>query len=251
MLLLVVTMTSANNTAGAIYGLRLQIQFSGSGTFMRNKAGMDYGRNCNGTAMHVEFSSISLSGYFKFIHNHIITDKVYQIAGGTIAVSHSSLTLQGAIFFHNNLNLFGAAILLSHSECLISGHAVFEGNKAFTDGGAIDATPSSLIIKSNEFYLHNNSEYINSECFSKSYSQSILFCNNSAGGWGGAVELEDSNMSLTGSVVFMANEASDGGGIDITYTTDLKKCSPNYIIFEEPLDLIFHANLATRSGGAL
>ena len=141
--------------------------------------------------------------------------------------------------------------MLSHSECLISGHAVFEGNKAFTDGGAIDATPSSLIIKSNEFYLHNNSEYINSECFSKSYSQSILFCNNSAGGWGGAVELEDSNMSLTRSVVFMANEASDGGGIDITYTTDLRKCSPNYIIFEEPLDLIFHANLATRSGGAL
>ena len=66
MLLLVVTMTSANNTAGTIYGLRSQIQFSGSGTFMRNKAGMDYGRNCNGTAIHVEFSSISLSGYFKF-----------------------------------------------------------------------------------------------------------------------------------------------------------------------------------------
>ena len=159
---------------------------------------------------------------------------------GTIAAFHSSLTLQGAFFFNNNANLFGGAIWLNNSECLISGHAVFADNKAFTDGGAIDAIHSSLIIKS--FYLYNNSEYTNSECFSKSYSRGIIFCNNPAEGNGGAVNLEDSNMTLTGFVVFMANEAWLGGGMSIHYT-EIRKFSPNYIIIDELLNLHFHSML--------
>ena len=41
--------------------------------------------------------------------------------------------------------------------------------------GAIGAFQTSLIINNNEFFLYNNSENTNSMCFSKSYSQSILF----------------------------------------------------------------------------
>ena len=79
--------------------------------------------------------------------------------------------------------------------------------------GAIGAFQTSLIINNNEFFLYNNSENTNSMCFSKSYSQSILFCNNSAERRGGAIALGDSNMILTGSVLFMANVALWGGGL--------------------------------------
>ena len=240
---------TANNTAGAIYGLRSHIQFNGSGTFMKNKAGMENGPNHAGTAIHVEFSSISLRGYFKFSDNHVKLES-YSITGGAIAASKSSLTLQGAFFFYNNCNFEGGAIWLNNSNCLICGHAVFAGNKAI-NAGAILAIWSSLIIKSNEFFIYNISEYTNSECYSKSYPQGILFCNNSAQNSGGAIILDDSNMSLTGSVIFISNEAYWGGGIYMLYTSDILKCSPNVIIFEEPLNLLFHSNIAKISGGAL
>ena len=242
---------TANNTAGAIYGLRSQIQFNDSGTFMRNIAGIDCRHNSDGTAIHVEFSNISLCGYFKFSYNHIIKDEWYQDGGGTIAVSYSLLTLKGkgAFFFNNNSNHYGGAIWLNNSVCLISGHAVFASNKAFVDGGALGAIHSSLIIKN--FNWYNNSEYTNSECFSKSYSQGIIFCNNSAEVCGGAVNLEGSNMTLSGFVVFMANKAWCGGGISLYYTSEITKLSPNFVIFDEPLNLLFHSNVAKRSGGAL
>ena len=243
---------TANNTAGAIYGLRSQIQFNGSGTFIRNIAGMENGHNPNGTAIHVEFSSISLKGHYNFSDNHVIILDWYAIAGGAIDASHSSLTLQGVFFFNNNSNINGGAIWLDNSNCLISGHAVFAGNKAFNAAGAIGAFQSSLIIESNEFDLYNISEYTNSECFSKSYSLGILFCNNSAETHGGAIQLDNSNMTLTGSVVFMANKAWLGGGITIFfYTSHIQICNPNFIILQEPLNLLFYSNIAKKSGGAL
>ena len=135
----------------------------------------------------------------------------------------------------------------------MSGHVGFEGNEAFSTGGAIRATHSSLIIKS-EFYLYSNSEYINSERTSTSASSNIivLFFNNLARIWGGAVFLEESSMSLTGSVFFLANKAGNGGGgISIFYSSDSRICHPNFITFQGPLDLLFRSNAARGLGGAL
>ena len=59
-------------------------------------------------------------------------------------------------------------------------------------------------------------------------------------------------MTLTGSVIFMANKARLGGGISIQYNSDLRKCyNPNFIIFQEPLDLLFLSNSARNFGGVL
>ena len=246
---------TANNSAGAMYGLRSKIQLSGNNTFIGNRVGMDYGHHCNGTAIHVEFSSISLNGYFKFLYNQIIENSVcfYSFgSGGAIAASYSTLTMQGVFYFINNSNCYGGAIFLLNSECLISGHVEFEGNVAF-DGGAIYARHSFLIVKSKESYSYNNSGYNNSESFSTSaYPKGvILFYSNSAGRFGGAVDLSESSMTLTGSVVLLSNKANHGGGINIHYIYDSRKCHSNFIILQEPLDLLFHSNFAKRFGGAL
>ena len=68
--------------------------------------------------------------------------------GGTIAVSYSSLTRQGVLYFMNNSNGSGGAIILRNSEHSICGFVVFEGNEAFIDSGAISATHSYLFISS-------------------------------------------------------------------------------------------------------
>ena len=245
---------TASNSAGAMYGLRSKIQLSGNNTFMGNRVGMEFGHHCNGTAIHVEFSSIVLNGYFKFLYNQIFenSSNLYFGCGGAIAASYSTLTMQGVFYFINNYNVNGGAILLSNSECSISGHVEFESNVAFHNGGAISATHSSLFVKNNEFNLYNKSEYSNNDSSSASYSMNIvLFFNNSARGFGGAVELHESNMTLTGSVIFMANKAENGGGMSIFYNSDSTKCHPHFIIFQEPLNILFHSNTAKRLGGAM
>ena len=242
---------TANYTAGAMYSLRSQIQLSGSGSFMRNRAGTEYVHN--GTAIYVEICNISLNGSFEFHSNQVIDNVTCfwcRYSGGAIAASFSSLTLQGEFYFINNSNCDGGAIWLYNSECLIYGHVEFESNKAFNDGGAISARNSSLIINSNEFYMYNISEYTNSEDFSTSFPQSIAFCNNSAG-WGGAIHIYDSNMTLMGSIIFMANKAGLYGGGIYYYESDSRKCNPNFIIFQEPSDILFHSNVAELAGGAL
>ena len=241
---------TAYNTAGAMYGLRSQIQLSGNNTFMGNRVGMKYGHNCNGTAIHVEFSSITFKGNCKFYNNQVIKVCLNKLGGGTISVSFSSITMQGVFHFNINSNKNGGAIMLCNSECLIIGHVEFKGNEAF-DGGAISVKYSSLIINSNEFYWYNNSEYINNQSFSALLTESvILFYKNSALQSGGAVNLYKSNITLTGSVIFMGNKAWFGGGI--FFFSDTRNCHrPNLIIFQEPLDVLFHSNAAIGPGGAL
>ena len=55
------------------------------------------------------------------------------------------------------------------------------------------AIQNSMIINSIEFYLYNNSEYINSGSSSTSYLKSIIpFFNNSVRGFGKAIYLHKS-----------------------------------------------------------
>ena len=89
---------TANYTAGAIYGLNSQIHMNGSGTFEGNRVGLGYNNNkhCDGKAIHVEHSSISLYGYFKFNDNQ--NDGCLNGGGsGIISIIYSSLILQGLI----------------------------------------------------------------------------------------------------------------------------------------------------------
>ena len=229
---------TANNSAGVMYCLRSQIQWNGKNTFIGNRVRL------NGTAIHIEFSSISMNGYFKFHYNRFINDSCYLYyfgCGGAIAASYSTLTMQGVFYFINNSNGYGGAIFLLNSECLISGHVEFEGNVAF-DGGAVYARHRSLIVKSKGSYSYSTPAY---------QKGVILFYNNSAGGLGGAVYLSETGMSLTGSVVLLSNKADHGGGIYTHYISDSRKCHSNFFVFQEPLDLLFHSNVAERLGGAL
>ena len=232
-----------------MYGLRSQMQLSDS-VFVGNRTGERI--NCD-SIIYIEFSSISLNGYFKFHSNRNVELRYWCFYDGSaIAASYSSLTLQGVVYFNNYASYRGGAIWLNNSKCLISGHVKFLSNKAFLDGGAISARNSSLnIISSNDFNLYNSSEYISSERFSTVIPQSIIFCNNSAGRWGGAVNLLESNMTLTGSFLFMGNNAQSGGGIAMYFSSDPRINNPNFLVFQESLDITFHENTASSSGGAL
>ena len=244
----VIQNNTATVTAGALYCFKSQINFNGSGTFVGNRAGLGQPLSY-GTAIYVMSTNISFNGYFNFSNNKLFQNYSHYNRGGTIATSYSSLIMQGIFYFINNSNIYGGAIFLRETKCLISGQAAFVGNEAINNGGAINARVSSLILQSDELY--NSSAFYSRECFHTSYTHVILFCNNSAGELGGAVHLNESNMTLTGSVNFVTNQAQSGGGISVYYTSEPGVSEPNFVVFQEPLDLLFYANVAERIGGAM
>ena len=181
---------TAYYTAGAMYGLRSQIQLSGKNIFIGNRVGMEeYRFKCDGTAIQVEFSSISLNGYFKF-HNNQNIEVCFWECGGTVSASFSSITMQGVFYFSNNSNLYGGAILLLNSKGSISGHVKFQSNEAFSSGGAISL--------------------FNSEC---DICGHVEFQGNDARGAGGAIALSNSKCFISGHVEFKGNKAAYGGAI--------------------------------------
>ena len=220
-----------NAIDGAVYGLNSQLYFRGNGTFVGNKVG---------SAIFIRSSFITFMGSFRFYDND-----------GAIVAFYSILTMQGVFYFANNSNCisYGGAICLQDTTCLIIGHLNLAGNSAYHSGGAIFADNSSLAIYGDKSVSRFDS--FNSECLSRSYSQSIIFCNNSAETFGGAIHVKDSNMTLTGSVIFVANKAFKGGAISIPYISEPSIDRPNFLVFQEPLDITFYANIARSVGGAI
>ena len=230
------------HVGSALYGSNSQIYFSGNGTFVGNKVG---------SAIYVQSTNISLNGCFIFYDNQRrkSLNYIFLYSNSIIVALDSLLTMQGVFYFLNNSNALGGAIMLHSTKCLITGYLKFAGNRALIDGGAIHVRNSSLTLQSDE--SANEFDSFNSECLSKSYSQSIIFCNNSAENTGGAIHLFDGNMTLSGSVIFVANKAQNGGGISIYYSSEPRLNNPNFLMFHEPLDIVFHANVAKRFGGAM
>ena len=210
----------------AVFGSNSQIHFNGNGTFVGG-----IGRS----AIHILSTNISFNGSFKF--------------NSTIVAGNSLITMHGVFYFMNNFNVLGGAIHLSNTKCIIIGLLKFAGNIAFHHGGAIYANNSSLTLQSDK--SANKLDSFDSVCLSKSYSQSIIFCKNLANVLGGAIHLLDSSMTLIGSVIFVANFAQSGGGISFHYSSEPRISNPNFLVFQEPLDITFHTNIAKRFGGAM
>ena len=227
---------------GAVFGSNSQIHFSGNGTLVGNKVR---------SAIYIMSTNISFNGSFKFYDKELLKyDGIFFFHfGGTIAAMNSIVTMHGVFHFVNNTNILGGAIHLSNTKCIIVGLLKIAGNTVLLYGGAIYARSSSLTIQSDESASRFDS--FNSECLSKSYPQSIIFCNNSAEKMGGAIHLEDSNMTLTGSVVFVANKAQNGGGISISFTSEPRINDLNFLVFQEPLNMLFYENVAKKFGGAM
>ena len=235
---------NTRDVGGAVFSSDSQIHFNGYGTFV--------GNGLVGSAIYIQSSTVSFKGNFIFYDNKILL-KLYAEYSinviGTIAALDSFLTMQGVFYFVNISNIIGGAMSLHNTKCSIIGLLKLAGNRALFSGGGMYASDSFLTIQSDE--SANRLDSFSSECLSKSYQRSITFCNNSAENMGGVIHLEDSNMTLTGSVVFSANKANSGGGISISYSSDPRINNPNFLVFQEPLDIIFDGNVAEKFGGAI
>lgn len=181
--------------------------------------------DADGGALVLKGGQYSISGKVLFINNSAIRH------GGAISVRDvdTSITLDGVAFISNYAG-YGGAIDLSEGDHSIAGNNIsFIYNHAIVHGGAIATYTGSHNISGNISFENNLSKRhggavaaLKNNC---KMSGTILFINNQASVFGGAAFLEgsgsgsfDSGHSMLGSISFIGNSATTGGGIYSTHT---------------------------------
>eukprot|EP00752_Nemacystus_decipiens_P012585 g11145.t1 len=140
-------------------------------------------------------------------------------AGGAIAASGASLTLNRTSLTGNSATGNGGAVYVTDGTSLSCVDVSFVGNRADISGGAVYVTGGSVV------------------------SCGGSWLNNTAGGYGGALGVSNgSTASWEEDAIFSQNTAGlDGGGLAVYNSSSVSWSAPS----------TFSANSATASGGAL
>ncbi len=148
--------------------------------------------------------------------------------GGVLYIQGGNTTLSGNSFVGNeSLGRGGAVLLTENANATFVGQNTFEGNKAGTNGGALNAYKSAGVV-------------------TFASESTTVFSNNTAVKLGGAIRNDNQIIFETGSKAeFIGNEAAYGGAIA---NTDEDKENP---IFKLEGSAVFKDNIASGSGGAV
>ena len=184
---------------GAIIAVSSTVTFSGRNTFAENSA-CSFSVVPFGGAILSFSSSLEFNGTTAFVRNNVTTSEYMaannQSVGGAISAT-GSLSFHGNVSFIENTAPTAGALYVENGHIEIHGTATFDGNTAtHTDGGAFQVSKNSFL----------------------SSDANMLFCNNSANHFGGAVRIAGSQMSV-GGLTFRNNHANYGGALSIFFAT--------------------------------
>ena len=169
----------------------------------------------NGGAIYAYNSSLEFLGRTQFLNN------TADVQGGAIDLESATATFAGTTSFSNNVASFGGSLFLyDNTSITFTGNTSFVQNNATIRGGAVTALYSNITELSGSLnFEHNSAQVIGGALFLLNSAVDLrsesLFFNNLAG-YGGATMLLDSNLKLSGSHNFTANEGIiDGGGLTL------------------------------------
>ena len=165
-----------------------------------------------------------------------ISSVVFQNMNGSIQAIHSNsstITITNCLFEGHRSGSGGAIIATQDTKLIISGSS-FVKNKAQNMGGAIYAKSSIVLLTGNETSFSNNTGC--TECYHNSSLEELLE------GTGGALAIENSNITITSSVIFSHNRAKTGGAFSLMDNSNAS--------FKEA-QLTFTNNLAINRGGGM
>ena len=192
--------------------------------------------NANTTIM-VKHSTIALTGVVTFLNNN---------NSAILALdAHSTILLAGTVEFTNNTADNGGAISMTHGNLTIAdnAHVVFQGNHAKTHGGAITSHQHVTIAGSVQFINNSADQGGAIDCNGNvtiAYNAQVVFQGNHAKTSGGAI-VSIQHVTITGTVQFINNSASQGGAID----------SDGNVTIADNAQVVFQGNNAKTSGGAI
>ena len=164
---------------GAIIAIRSTVTFSGENTFSENSA-LSFSAVPFGGAILSFTSSLEFNGTTTFVRNNVTTSEYIaansQPVGGAISAT-GSLFFHGNVTFIENTAPITGALHVEDAHIEIHGTATFDGNIAtHTDAGAFQVSSNSFL----------------------SSDANMLFCNNSANQFGGALRIAGSQVSVEG-----------------------------------------------------
>ena len=161
---------------------------------------------------------------------------------------HSTIIIANCLF-KGNTGYDGGAIYASDGSTVTLSASNFIENEAMNDGGAIFANTSSIILKethtcnsawkkgaqqNSNISIHGSKQAVFQSC-------TLYFFNNTAQGFGGAIYLQHSMASMSGTAIrFVSNSAIQGGAI---YAGESEVTS-------NTRNLSFTSNKAKQFGGA-
>ncbi|CAM9207691.1 unnamed protein product [Laminaria digitata] len=240
-----------DNTAGAIGGAAYVIEnstlcWSASATFSGNEAGLKGGA----LAFFLE-SNTSWDGVTIFSNNTFQGNSA-GVGGGGAIVTQSSMSWVGEMeFFNNTAEAFGGAIGTSGSEISWTGKTAVQDNHAVsvngTGGGIYIWGGSVLSWTGDTEFLGNTAGLFGGALAFESSSRaswsakSTTFTHNSASLRGGALFLQEAEVSWSDETAFTGNEALSGGAIYIRNGSSMDWTG----------DTKFSFNVASADGGVV
>lgn len=156
--------------------------------------------------------------------------------GGAIYVNASSTLTLGKCNFSQNKSYLGGAIYSDNSTININDNAEFNINSANTHGGAVLAYNKSSIYVKKGTFKENHCEQEGGaislrEGGKLEISEFAEFTENSAGGWGGAINLHNDNTTsgyemsgFVNNATFKNNSALAGGAICVDGNDNGNNC---------------------------
>ena len=185
-----------NNTAeygGAILIQNSTMLFSGSVIMLRYNSATE-----NGGAMYISWGSSVTANTNNLFFN---SNKANDDGGGFLMICSNFTTEKGNMYFlHNSAQSNGGGILFltrfyltriyDDFLLLLSGNSYFIANTAGSDGGAVHST-GSFTITASAIFIENMADY------------------------GGAIDSERENFSVSGDIKFVNNTARSCGGMTL------------------------------------
>ncbi|XP_064388865.1 uncharacterized protein LOC135336917 [Halichondria panicea] len=198
-----------------------------------------------GGAINVESGSVSIS------NNTTLTNNTADGSGGAIGVQSGNLNIFDSNLTNNRAKIWGGVINVDSGNVSISGSTLINNsaimyggpvyNIAAMNGGAIDASSSSIVSIFNSILRNNTADGSGGAIGVQSGNLNIFdsnLTNNRANIWGGAINVDSSRVSISDSIL-TDNTADYGGAIDAS--------SSIMFIFNSTLT----NNSAKRNGGAI
>lgn len=259
-------------SGGAIFADNSALVFNGTNTFMQNEARSPAGVfSDGGDAIFISSSNVIISGDV-IIHENGLYALGEFLIGVAMLARNASISIEGRSSFTNNYGgavsllechfnctgqaqfanntrngrTFGAAMYAENSTVYLDGEMNFTNNTVSSGvGGAIFAFNSSINLHGEILFAENAAEtggavYLDRSAL-RHQKGNVTYMYNDGDHKGGGVYATNSTIAVSGTSIYIGNNATRGGGVALEVNAE--------VLLEAPVMMRFDHNEADFGGG--
>ena len=228
--------------------IKVEIRCSQNATFKMSLI------NCSSSAIKdITFSHCDYTLHVLHCSNMSLSNTVFIRNQGTIIIQNSDIEFKEQVVFHNNSAKEHESFLLINESSKITINAAlnFTGNRAECGGAFLVYNSTVNLNKLYANFTRNSAASNGGAIALKNQSilsgsvETVVFRENMANQYGGAVYVDKSSVCLSGELQFLHNMAKSGGAIA------LKESQKSQLTPKNAKMIVFKENGAKHYGGAV